>query len=347
MSITEYRQLINGKIKMNNELTHQEQVTISQYIATIYRHARQMEMNDFRYYCLNSLKNLITFGGAIWFDRRDHDLAFTNLDTFVFELPNNFIENYNKYISKESLDEDPIGKYALENSNVTFTFEDVFENKEAFYQSDLFKYHCKKFNQRDVLTTLYIANESNKSQAIALYRFNTDKTFTPKDKLIKSIIDPHFVEAMSMNILANFDRQCSSQDAYRAIADIHGNILEAEDGFINKIGIDSHSHKSTVLIPKLINDKPLQYTLPNGKEIRLRLKDTLVLIELPKDMQLSPLLTPKQIEVCELIKIGLPDKSMANQLNVSVYTINNHLKNIYKRLGTKNRLGTLAYLLNQ
>jgi len=274
-------------------------------------------------------------------------LAFTNLDTFTYQLPDHFIENYNEYISKDNLNEDPVGKYGIENPNITFTFEDIFKNKEEYYQSDLYKHHCKKFNQTDVLTSLNISKCSKKYQAIALYKFNADNVFSNKDKVIKSILDPHFAEAMTMNILANFDRKCDSNDIYRAITDVHGSILEAEDNFIDKLKAHNNSNIDEIDLPKLINGKTITYELSDGTEITLQLQDTLVLIELPKVVKLSKLLTPKQLEICHLLKEGESDKVMANNLNISANTVSNHLKNIYKRLGTKNRLGTLAYFSNK
>jgi len=331
----------------SNELSHQEQLNISYYIASIYQQARQMDINNFRYFCINRLNCIISFDGALWFDRRDHNLAFTNLDTFTYQLPDHFIENYNEYISKDNLNEDPVGKYGIENPNVTFTFEDIFENEEEFHQSDLYKHHCKKFNQTDVLTSLNVSKCTKKYQAIALYKFNADNVFSNKDKVIKSILDPHFAEAMTMNILANFDRKCDSNDIYRAITDVHGSILEAEDNFIDKLKAHNNSNIDEIDLPKLINGKTITYELSDGTEITLQLQDTLVLIELPKVVKLSKLLTPKQLEICHLLKEGESDKVMANNLNISANTVSNHLKNIYKRLGTKNRLGTLAYFSNK
>lgn len=327
-----------------NELSHQEEIFISHYIANIYRQAQQMKTNDFRYFCLDSLNELINFDAALWFDRREKDIAFTNLETFTYQLPDNLIENYNKYISKEELAEDPVGKYALDHPNVAFTLADIYTDKQEFYQSDLYKLHCKKFNQTDVLTALTQSNVNQNIQAIALYKFNHDETFSVKDKIIKSILDPHFIEAMSMNILSNLDRFSDSADMCRAITDIHGNILEAENVFINKLQRHNNGNTTHIELPKLINDKAIAHKLTDGTTITVKLKDTLVLVELSKTIELTELLTPKQIKICALLKDGLPDKGMASALNISSHTISNHLKSIYKRLGTKNRVGTLAYL---
>jgi DNA-binding CsgD family transcriptional regulator len=331
----------------SNELSHQEQVKISQYIAAIYKQSRQMNINDFRYFCLNSLHNIIDFDGALWFDRRENDLAFTGSGTFLYQVPDGFMENYNEFISKTYLNEDPVGLYAANNPNVAFNFSDIFETKKDFYKSKIYIHHCKKFNQNDVLTTLYFSNSNQKIQAVAFYKFNTDRLFSNKDKVIKSILDPHFSEAMSMNILANFDRICSSDDMCRGITDVHGNILEAENTFIRKMEIHNNSNINNIAIPALKNITPVIHNLPDGTEIKLQLKDTLILIELSNQVNLSTLLTPKQLEVCTFLKEGLPDKAIAKELNISAFTVSNHLKNIYQRLGTKNRLGTLSFLSNK
>jgi len=69
--------------------------------------------------------------------------------------------------------------------------------------------------------------------------------------------------------------------------------------------------------------------------VTLRAKDNLVILEIIKNDHFTSSLTPKQKEICDLIKEGLSNKAMAFRLSVSPHTISNHLKEIYKRLGTK------------
>ncbi|MBI4844056.1 MAG: response regulator transcription factor [Nitrospirae bacterium] len=58
-------------------------------------------------------------------------------------------------------------------------------------------------------------------------------------------------------------------------------------------------------------------------------------------------LTPKEIEVCNMIRNGLTSKEIGNQLNLSVQTINKHRKNIRKKLDLSNKETNLAsYLQN-
>lgn len=52
----------------------------------------------------------------------------------------------------------------------------------------------------------------------------------------------------------------------------------------------------------------------------------------------KPRLTPRQVEVMELVKLGLADKEIAHRLGVTTNVINNHLSNgIFPRLGVVNR----------
>lgn len=328
----------------NTELSHKEQLNISQYIAMIYKQSRQMNINDFRLFCFNNLHNIIDFDGGLWFDRRDNDLAFTDSGTFLYQLPETFMQNYSKYISRIYLNEDPFALYAAKNPNVAFNVNDVFKTREAFYQSRMYIHHCKKFQQNDILATLYLSESTKKMQGVALYKFNTEQFFSNKDKSIKSILDPHFYETMSINILTNFDRICSSDNMCRGITDIHGNILEAENDFLRKLEFHNNSSITNIAIPLLQNNLPVMHYLADGTEIKLQLKDTLVLIELSNQVDLKTVLTTKQLEIYQFLKEGLADKEIAKKLNISVFTVSNHLKNIYQRLGTKNRLGTLSFL---
>ncbi len=49
-------------------------------------------------------------------------------------------------------------------------------------------------------------------------------------------------------------------------------------------------------------------------------------------------LTTREQEVMSLLATGLLDKEMADRLKLSLFTVKNHLKNIYNKIGAKNRL---------
>jgi len=60
----------------------------------------------------------------------------------------------------------------------------------------------------------------------------------------------------------------------------------------------------------------------------------------PESVNLAPtqdLLSPREIEVLELLATGLSDKEIADALNISVNTVKNHDKSILQKLHVENR----------
>jgi len=56
-------------------------------------------------------------------------------------------------------------------------------------------------------------------------------------------------------------------------------------------------------------------------------------------------LTPREIDVCELIRDGIGSKDIARTLSISLKTVEKHRDNIRKKLGIANRRINLASLL--
>ena len=49
-------------------------------------------------------------------------------------------------------------------------------------------------------------------------------------------------------------------------------------------------------------------------------------------------LTKREIEILQLIRQGLLSKEIADRLNISIYTVNNHRKNILTKLNANNAI---------
>ncbi|MDP3732589.1 MAG: PAS domain S-box protein, partial [Candidatus Omnitrophota bacterium] len=64
-----------------------------------------------------------------------------------------------------------------------------------------------------------------------------------------------------------------------------------------------------------------------------------------KITQKSTKLTPREIEICNMIKSGLSSKDLAELLNVSQQTIEKHRKNIRKKLGLSSKKANLTSYL--
>jgi len=65
----------------------------------------------------------------------------------------------------------------------------------------------------------------------------------------------------------------------------------------------------------------------------------------PEDASKQSALTPREEEILLRLSKGYPDKQIAGALNISSWTVHNHMKNIFRKLGVHTRTqAVLKYL---
>ncbi|MBC7953977.1 MAG: response regulator transcription factor [Rhodospirillaceae bacterium] len=57
-------------------------------------------------------------------------------------------------------------------------------------------------------------------------------------------------------------------------------------------------------------------------------------------------LTPRERDILRLLREGLPNKVIANRLEVSEVTVKSHLGNVFRKLGVQNRLQAMRLLVD-
>ena len=62
----------------------------------------------------------------------------------------------------------------------------------------------------------------------------------------------------------------------------------------------------------------------------------------PSDVVSKWDLTPREMEVLELLRTGASDKEIANSLGVSRYTASKHVENILKKMKAPNRTAAVS-----
>ncbi|MCP4362025.1 MAG: protein kinase [Chloroflexi bacterium] len=119
--------------------------------------------------------------------------------------------------------------------------------------------------------------------------------------------------------------------------------LELEDaGLTYRFSDNGRSHP----------DNPLQSTLPRieglGGEVEMGANEQGGLdMRIQFGLETAIDLTPREMEVIQLLAEGLSNKEMAQILSVSPRTINFHLDNIYSKLGVSSRTEAAVYALRQ
>ena len=111
-----------------------------------------------------------------------------------------------------------------------------------------------------------------------------------------------------------------------------------------KNGADSYLLKNEGLFELL---RAIKESLNNGLVISPLVARQLMHHMFFGNEQMMPLnFTTKEKEIINLVKQGMSYKQMASRLNITPFTINHHLKRIYKKGGVNSRSQLLAQLQN-
>ncbi len=64
------------------------------------------------------------------------------------------------------------------------------------------------------------------------------------------------------------------------------------------------------------------------------------------DSQTYSVLSERELQIVELVASGLTNQDIANQLEISKRTVDNHISNILQKTGTDNRVALFRWALN-
>ncbi len=56
-------------------------------------------------------------------------------------------------------------------------------------------------------------------------------------------------------------------------------------------------------------------------------------------------LSPRELQVIELVAVGLTNEQISEQLDISKRTVDNHISNIFTKTGTNNRVALVRWAL--
>ncbi|MEY4976140.1 MAG: hypothetical protein RIQ97_1335 [Pseudomonadota bacterium] len=107
---------------------------------------------------------------------------------------------------------------------------------------------------------------------------------------------------------------------------------------------------SKVLIGELTQRRstPVRSLLSRAAaELTLRREAPVSAAPMSGDEESRPLLTPKEQVVLAGIQHGLQAKSIAHELGISIFTVNQHLRSIYRKLHVRNKMEAILVARNQ
>ncbi len=109
-------------------------------------------------------------------------------------------------------------------------------------------------------------------------------------------------------------------------------VVSAEDNFVEKTAIE-----------ETMTGEIKEENVQSAKKQEMKEK---IQIEKQETLSLLKSLTKRELEVVDLISAGYSNSDIAKALFISVYTVNDHTKNIYRKMGVHSRL-ELANLVNK
>ena len=204
----------------------------------------------------------------------------------------------------------------------------LLEKKQSSTAKKLVNIEC---NSHCLVATLK-AEQYKRGHQVALIRRSAMPMFNEGDRQLLELMFPHLVEGLSISLLNSFQHKNTLRSI--ALLDKNNNIIEASTAFLNTFA--AYIKNNQVVLNFNVGSQ--ENLIVDGKQVSVEVTplSEFYLVEVSGDKTLS--LTAQECNVMQLLITGASNKTMANELQISTSTINNHLTNIFKKLDVNSRI---------
>ncbi len=253
-----------------------------------------------------------------------------------------------------------------------------------FHSSDMYKERYEPNGIKQGIQSTFITEDDSLCGAIGILR-KMDKPFTPKDAEDCNLLTPHiFYSYMKYRWLSSYDFYNYNNLDYSVCAvvqcDKSGKVVAFNSFAFNVFKDREVEMKANMILPKVFLDeivrlenisknnftdkyfyRNIESRFGSYRFISFKTKKTggynklfkknvdgyLFVVSIEKvSMNLYLKLSDRERQVIKLLSKGLQNKEIAFDLNISMKTCGNHLENIYKKLGVKNRTEATIFAKN-
>lgn len=211
--------------------------------------------------------------------------------------------------------------FACANENSQYALLPTKQSNYAGFDKII---HHIKMNQCDIQHSFYLTPE------------NATHGFTPENQLDLGYILTHIVEAYRLNTLSIFQKSWHKYPQGNAIFDQEGGVIECDDNF-KQLGLSPETILACHQQHFIVKDNLLF-------EVQKIIDTYFIRVVNFSDDFLS--LSNKEKEVCFFLIQSYSNKDMADRLQVSVKTIENHLASIYQKTNITSRSKLTSVLFN-
>lgn len=299
------------------QLSHQtESQQLGQCIASVYHHSQGASLQAFKQQALKNLSELVQLEKSIW--------LVETLGQHRQINDSHLIQRY------DSTEDDCLP--TLCTDTLTTELRNLSSTLQPFQPASLDwnKAYGAKLRLAD-------------SGVIHYFVFQpTHPNLTDDDIQQLNFVLPHLSEAFRLNILSRFKQAQNTSNYHRAVCDAEHRLIEADDGFINLIHSILPEWQGHSLPFSIENDTPFfEY---EGLLINVsKTLDTFYLEAVWIGENLNKL-TLKEKHVCFALTNALSNQEIASLLGISRKTVENHLANIYAKMGNLSRAELFSQL---
>ncbi|MBO1927581.1 helix-turn-helix transcriptional regulator [Thiomicrorhabdus sp. 6S2-11] len=284
---------------------------LGETVAEIYHYSQGAHLSDFKRHCYQALSKLVPLGECYWVIRSETLLPDSSQELQVF--------------SGDSANSSLID--ALSGCSFSNQLERVELPKQILNSQSNFAV-CEMVSDDEGVTHQFL-----------LTLQNSDADLQKLNQLI-----PHLQQAFRLNVLSRIQRQQQGCSLHCALCDRQGNLLAADQEF-NQLMQSVSEQFSGTNVPFNLPDLSKFMLLGDVAINCVRTLDVFSL-QATRFAKCHDRLTLKELQVCFYLKQALSNQQIAEVMGVSRKTVENHLGNIYRKLGQISRSELFA-LLNQ
>lgn len=312
-----------------------EDAELERFLLELYGSCPYHSPDEFRLNAFYLLRAVIPFDGAFWgMGTVDPAGAPRFYAHVLMNRPSELLDVLDRYRHQNF-----IGPRVIADLGTTFNSEDLLTpaNRAAAYWRRI----SERFDIQHVLITGQQGPAEALYDVVALYRGRAGAAFSEDERLLKERIMPHLQQASMLNTFTHARQRfllARGIAGHLAICDARGVMREAEPGFVELVRSVWPDWRGPVLPCPVPDASAGPVTLHRGGGLRLegQCLDELMLLTAERTTAWDEL-TPRQREVAHLLAEGKLYKQIADELGLSLSTVNNHVNAVYAALGVRNK----------
>lgn len=303
-----------------------------------------MRPGDFAAHAFEWLRERIPFDQGVIVTSRTDDPTWLDAHFAGVADPRGLMENYAKVRHLDVLSQ------RMLSSSLRAHRIDVADPEIAGPRFTLLREHFLRFNGIHILGIAVPVDEGAMSSVFMLVRGEVDHRFEDEELEFFELFAPHFAEAAAINRLRwlLFREAAPDADALPvALLSPDGRFTQMTAGFARLFWPEAppvSAYLPESIFAELRRGRASQ--LPDGRHSLYGQPDDSGgwLLRIRSSGPLDRL-TPRQRQIAAMFARGVQCKEIADELELTLATVRNHLQNIYQKLGVHDRDSLAAVLV--